>query len=283
VFLPLVPGDLPSEAEADVVDGLADEAAQRATGAGDLRVALDRAKKLNPSMQSAIVIAGTDAVSTGPVPGVRTDVIGVGVARGSVQEGVLRGLAAASGGSYRSVVANELQAQVARFDALRRCETQVKTTVERYRVTSSQQDSPSGIVVPPGFEIEATATIGVERHFADLVQTWSSPDETVEPYDLTVSEVGGAQTEAEFSSDQVEKALSGTRVVVNGITLIGGAGKTFTALRVGFDREHEGTATTARHRRHVINYGGGHVSRGAAYAARPFRVYTQFFQPPAAG
>jgi len=283
VFLPLVPGDLPSEKEADVVDGLIDEAARRATGAGDLGVALDKASELNPSMRSAIVIAGTDAISTsGPADGVPTDVIGVGVQPGSAQESSLRGLAAASGGRYRGVVANELQAQVARFDALRRCETQVKATIERYRATTSQQGSGSGTVVPPGFEIEARATIDGERKFADLVQSWSSPDETVEPYDLTVREVGGDDTETRFSGKQVATALSGTPVPVNGITLIGGGGETFATLRVEFDREHAGEATTARHRRHVINYGGGRVARGAADAAKPFRVYTQFFQPPAA-
>ena len=79
----------------------------------------------------------------------------------------------------------------------------------------------------------------------------------------------------------MKSALAGKEVQKNGITLIGGAGEGFIALRIGFDREDQWEkAMTARHRRHRINYGGGHAAAAAAVAARPLRVYTQFFQPP---
>jgi hypothetical protein len=279
-FPPLIPGDLRAEDEAGVVDGLIEEAVQRPTGAGDLRAALVAAKDRNRSMQTAIVVAGADAVSTtDPVPGLRANVIGVGVKPGSAQEGMLRGLATASRGRYRGVSADELQAQVARFDARLRCETRVTAEVHSYPVTAS--DSRSGTVVPPGYEIEAKATIGDERHFADLVQSWNSSQARVEPYDLTVTEEGGANTKTKFSLEQVKSALTGKEVQQDGITLIGGPGDGFITLRIGFDREDQWEkAMTARHRRHVINYGGGHAARAAAVAARPLRVYTQFFQPP---
>jgi hypothetical protein len=281
VFPPLIPGDLRAEDEAGVVDGLIDEAVQRATDAGDLRAALVAAKDRNRSMQTAIVIAGTDAVSTAdPVPGLRANVIGVGIEPGSAQEGMLGGLATASGGRYRGVSADELQAQVARFDARLRCEKRVTAEVHLYPGTASQQAPRSGKLLRPGSEIEATAAIGDHRHFADLVQTWNSTQESVEPYDLTVHEDGGGATTS-FSSKEVERALTGRQVQEKGITLIGGAGEGFIALRIGFDREDQWErAMTARHRRHRINYGGGHAARGAAVAARPLRVYTQFFQPP---
>jgi hypothetical protein len=282
VFPPLIPGDLRADDEAGVVDGLIDEAVQRPTGAGDLRAALVAAKDRNQSMQTAIVVAGADAVSTAdPVPGLRANVIGVGIEPGSAQEGMLRGLAAASRGRYRGVSADELQAQVARFDARLRCETRVKADVDTYPVTASEQASRSGTVVPRGYEIEAEATIGENRHFADLVQSWNSSQERVKPYDLTVTEEGGANTETRFSSDDVKRALTGKEVQEKGITLIGGAGEGFITLRIGFDREDQWEkAMASRHHSRRVNFGGGHAARNAAVAARPLRVYTQFFQPP---
>jgi hypothetical protein len=139
-------------------------------------------------------------------------VIGVGVKPGSAQEGMLRGLATASRGRYRGVSADELQAQVARFDARLRCETRVTAEVHSYPVTASEQASRSGTVVPRGYEIEATATIGEERHFTDLVQSWNSSQASVEPYDLTVTEEDGADIETPFSRDEVERALTGKEV-----------------------------------------------------------------------
>jgi hypothetical protein len=283
LFPPFIPGDLRADDEAGVVDGLIDEAVERATGPGDLGAALAAAQDRNGSMRSAIVVAGTDAVSTAdPVPGLRANVIGVDIEPGSAQEGRLRGLATASGGRYRGIPADELQAQVARFDARLRCEKRVTAAVRSYRGSASQRASGSGIVLQPGSEIEARAEIGDHRHFADLVQSWNSSQESVKPYDLTVTEEGGANTETKFSVEQVKSALTGKEVQEHGITLIGGAGEGFIALRIGFDREDQWEkAMTARHYHHRVNIGRGHAARNAAVAGRPLRVYTQFFQPPA--
>jgi hypothetical protein len=281
-FLPLVPGDLTPKGQ-EVLQGFVDESVQRKTAAGDLRAALDVASDLNRDMRSAIVVAGPDAVWTpGPAPVVTTDVVGVGVTRGSSQDTMLRTLATASGGRYRRVGAAELQAQVARFDARRRCEDRVKTdvTVRRHRVNAPYSVSGAGTLVRSGYEIDATAETDEYTLFTDIVVTWTSPDVPIEPYELTVDEEGGPHT-ARFTAEDVKDAMSGMHVGEDGISLKAVGGDTFTVLRVGFageDSQLPPRATAAGHKKHRYHWGGGSRARGGAAAASAGPPFVDFFQ-----
>jgi hypothetical protein len=279
-FLPLVPGDLKPKGQT-VLEGLVDESVQRVTAPGDLRTALDEARTLNRDMRSAIVVAGPDAILTpGPARAVTTDVVGVGVTRGSLQDTRLRTLATASGGRYRRVGAAELQAQVARFDARRRCEDRVKNVkVRRHRVNTPYRVSGSGTPVRSGYEIDATAETDRKTLFTDIVVTWTSPDVPIEPYELTVDEEGGPHT-ARFTAEDVKDAMSGMHVGEDGISLKAVGGDTFTVLRVGFAGEDSllPQATAAGHRRHRYHWGGGSRASGRASVARAGPPFVDFFQ-----
>jgi hypothetical protein len=86
-----------------------------------------------------------------------------------------------------------------------------------------------------------------------------------------------------FSEEEVEQALARDPVTKNDITLRGGEGDTFTALRVDFSEEDEHAprdigAFASSHRRHRLYYRGGNRSAYRAAAVQA-RVYPQFFQP----
>jgi hypothetical protein len=288
VFSPLIPGTLKSERAAGVLDDLVDESLHRPVPDGDLRQAVAIAANDLPRSpkKSAIVVAGPDSiVEPGPAPGVRTDVVGVNVESGSSEEIMLSDLAAASRGLYRRVSVDRLQAQVARFDARRRCEELVQD-----RPPTIVNTKPAGAHAAQAgeYEFDESAVIGAGKSYADLVQTWTSVDATVELDEVIVREIrpDAPDKVTRFSPEQVGEALGGKQVEVNGITLIGGQGSTFMTLRVGFQHEHDPlSAQPSKHNEKKVHGHGRGKSRGGAAAARdpgtarPDPLYAQFFQP----
>jgi hypothetical protein len=288
-FVPLVPGNLRSAKDATVLKRLADESVGTETPPGDLRAALDAAGGLLPrrSTRSAIVIAGPDAMSTPGPPPLRTDVIGLGVTRGSPQEIMLRARAASSRGGYRRATVNQLQARVAEFDALRRCETLVKERVKEIdgrRITQPSRISTLETALQSDNEFEASATIDEGSDYADLVLSWTSPGVTVEPYEVTLTDIT-PDTESTgltttFTPANVEQAVGGMDVRTNAISLTGGDSATSVALRVGLQHDDEaGIATAAYHHRWRFRVSGGIESRHSAVAAQSGPLYIQFFEP----
>jgi hypothetical protein len=273
VFTPLKPGKKPFESQGEVVQKLVRESVRKTSPAGDLRAALDVAAQQNRSTQSAIVVAGATArVGAGPPPGFDVDVVGVGVVTGSPQEAELRALAGPNG-RYASVRASEVQAQVALFDAQRRCENALPARIGDRAIRDPQRVSDLATTVRPGADYHGSAETLGDTALADLVLTWSSPDQDVELYDVSVREEDREPTI--FKAEDLRRALDGQTVCVNGIRLTGAHGSTFSTLRVGLGGED---AITARHRPHKIRYRGGHDGR-AARASETVQLYGQFFAP----
>jgi len=258
--------------------------------AGDLRFALEAAiEQLPPAFRrSAIVIAGRNAMSTpGLLPDLPIDVIGVEVAPGLPPESMLRGVATASGGTYRRATVDQLQARVARFDAERRCADLVHGEVEQIGgrgITEQKRISSFGTALQTDDEIDAEATIEAQRSYADVVLSWTMPEVTVEPYEVIVSDLDNGEVTT-FTEEDVERAVGGTQIGNDstGITLDGGDTQTSVALRLGFQHEDEaaGEAMAARHHRHRVRIGGGTKPRHSAAAAQSGPLYVQFFAPEA--
>ena len=275
---PLVQGRVTSGPKAAILAGLVDEAIGTVTGPGDLRVAVDAASSRLPSapLRSAIVVAGGDAFSTpDPDPVLRTDVIGLGVTPGSPRESMLRGLATASGGRYRRANVDQVQARVAKFDAKRRCEKLVHGQVDQIggrRTTALQGEE----------EFAASATITDGTGYADVVLSSSSPAVTVEPYDVTLTNLESG-VETTFSQADVNRAVDGAEVaddVGNGISLVGAETDTSVALRVGLqDDDQPELARAAYHHPYRWRIRYGSEPRRGAVASQAGALYTQFFAP----
>jgi hypothetical protein len=285
IFFPLVPGALTSRDE-ETVNDLVEESVLRSSQPGGLRDALEVADKLNPDTRSAIVIAGRDARWTaGPAPRFVTDVIGVRVRPGSPAERSLEALASSSGGDYARATPNDVQAQVALFDARRRCERPIrKARIRAHRASDPNRVSTLATDLESGYELDASATTSKYTDYVDLVVTWTSPEETVKPYELTVSTLRpGKDLQTKFTAAEVHAAAGGQPITNNGISLTGGAGDTFIALRVDFRDEDRALsrlpqARIAYHNKHHYHFGGGNRPSHAYAAADSVRVYTQFFR-----
>ena len=222
----------------------------------------------------------------GPAPGLLTEVIGLDVTPGSPQESILRTLATTSGGGYRRATASQLQARVIRFDAQRRCERLVKGRVKEIdgrSITQLSRFSTVGTALQSGNEFEASAMLEQGTPYADLVLSWTSPDVTVEPYEVTVIDTK-TNEETIFTSEQLERAVGGTvvRDVEQGISLTGGDTETSVALRVGVQNDDDaGTATAAHHHPWRYRIRAGREPRHSAAAAQSGPLYVQFFAPEA--
>ncbi len=286
VFAPLESHELASAPRTAVAEALVDEALARTYEGGDLRAALAQVAKREPRPESAIVVAGRGATwSPGSAPPFPTDVVAVGVRVGSAKEATLRSLADASGGRYRRVTANELQAEVAHLDALRRCEKRLP--YELYgRAASLQDDVPDAVALESDTVLDVEATTQKDTLYADIVLTSTSEDAQIEPDTLVVDEVGDNQPKTEFDAQDLQAAQAEDGYSEDGITVTASSGDTFTVLRVSFQGEHRNdeltpetgpSAHAAYHRRHVFHYYGGRSeSRGYAAAQRA-SGYVQLF------
>jgi hypothetical protein len=272
VFLPLLPSDLQTDAAVALVDDLVTESVRRVSRQGNLREALDAADRLNPEARSALVIAGKTASAGAPTTdGVATDVVGVGVASRSAAARRLRRLAT---GRYARVSPRDLQAQVALFDALRRCERPARATVGGRRRTHPRRVSTLVTLVRPGYEFDASARFK-GKSFAELVLTWDAPDVDVRAYELEISRENEPVTT--FTPGQVQEAIDGKTVTHGGVSVSGGGGRTFAVLRID-PEPYSSLAVAAKRKKWKVNYGGGSRSRSGG-PSRPIRLYTQFFQP----
>src|SRR4051812_12827676 len=274
---------LPFEPEREMalrVRGLADESVRAVSAAGDLGQALQVSQSLNPSARYAIVVSGPDAtVAQAPPGGLGVDVVGVGVDAGSPQELALRRLAEA-GGHYERVPAGAVQAQVAYFDAYRRCQHALPSSTKINGAESNPADVPAlAIPVRSGGDFDAYAFSPKDTNWVDLDLTWTDPDAVdVETYKIEVEvEHLGTTT---FDEDDLNRALGGETVCQNGIRLMGSAGDTFATFRLDFGGEDNTVdATISRHWGRYVHASGGVDPPHARASQAEADVYPQFFAP----